>query len=96
MKYILYCCFTFFYLTALAQISDSTKVNPSNNYGIFENQTNIGKPAKLGTVDFNSQTEDYKLTGSGLNMWFGMDQFQYLYKSIQGDFILRTRVRFIG
>lgn len=29
-------------------------------------------------------------------MWFGADQFHYLWKSIQGDFILRAEFEFLG
>lgn len=74
----------------------STSSHPNLNFGIFENQTNIGKPTKNGSIKFNSEKQEYTISGSGKNMWEGQDQFQYLYKSIQGDFILRARVKFVG
>jgi TolB protein len=67
-----------------------------NNYGIFENQTNIGAPKNKGTIEYNPNSQDYTLTGSGINLWAKNDQFQYVYKSIQGDFILRAHIKFIG
>lgn len=78
------------------QNSNSNTSNMNHNFGIFENQTNIGKPAKTGTVAYDVENQAYTLEGSGVNMWFDSDQFQYLYKSIQGDFILRTTVQFVG
>lgn len=66
------------------------------NYGIFENQLNIGNPKIKGTAIFNPEIQEYTLSGSGTNMWDDADQFQYLYTSVQGDFILRARLRFIG
>jgi Tol biopolymer transport system component len=68
----------------------------SKTFGIFENQINIGNPINKGTVAYNIDKQEYTITGSGINMWGENDQFQYLYKSIQGDFILRAHVKFIG
>ena len=67
-----------------------------NKYGIFDHQINIGDPAIRGTVAYNPESQEYTIEGSGFNMWSGNDEFQYLYKSIQGDFILRARIRFVG
>lgn len=83
-------------LICFGQNSNSTVSNMNNNFGIFENQTNIGKPDKKGTVEYDSEKQEFTIMGSGENMWFGKDQFQYLYKSLQGDFILRARVQFVG
>ncbi|SFZ94367.1 WD40-like Beta Propeller Repeat [Flaviramulus basaltis] len=68
----------------------------SAKFGVFENQTNIGNPKNKGAIDFNSDTQEYTISGSGINVWGSTDQFQYVYKSIQGDFILRAHVQFIG
>ncbi len=76
--------------------STETTMNSTNNFGIFENQTNVGNPDNKGTVAYNSETQEYTMTGSGINVWGGNDQFQYLYKSIQGDFILRAHLKFVG
>lgn len=71
-------------------------ISSNNNFGIFENQTNVGNPAINGTVDYNYDTQEFTITGSGINMWAESDQFQYVYKSIQGDFILRAHMKFVG
>jgi len=68
----------------------------SINYGIFENEANIGNPKLKGNVIYDADLQEYEVAGSGINMWFDSDQFQYLYKSIQGDFILRAHVEFVG
>ncbi|WP_036379459.1 DPP IV N-terminal domain-containing protein [Muricauda sp. MAR_2010_75] len=72
------------------------KMGIFGKYGIFDHQINIGDPAIQGTVDYDPDNQQYTIEGSGFNMWANNDEFQYLYKSIQGDFILRARVRFIG
>lgn len=64
--------------------------------GLFENHSDIGKVAHEGSVYYDREGQEYLIEGSGENMWFGEDQFHYLWKSIQGDFILRAKVKFIG
>ncbi|REE83774.1 WD40 repeat protein [Lutibacter oceani] len=102
MKNLFFCSTIFLIAIACNQPKNSVSSNESiimtNNksLGIFENQTNIGNPEKIGTVNYNTDNQIYKLTGSGINMWAENDQFQYVYKSIQGDFILRAHVKFIG
>jgi Tol biopolymer transport system component len=64
--------------------------------GIFENHQDIGQVGIPGSVSYNSEDQEYLIESSGENMWFGNDQFHYLWRSIQGDFILRAKVSFIG
>lgn len=64
--------------------------------GIFDGTTAIGNPALKGAATFESQHQTYTLTGAGTNMWFENDEFQYLWTTLQGDFILRATVRFNG
>lgn len=68
----------------------------AQSIGIFENHTDIGNVRHSGATAYDSFNQAYTLSGSGTNMWFGQDEFQYAYKSIQGDFILRARVGFLG
>jgi TolB protein len=65
-------------------------------FGIFENHLDVGKVDHQGAVSYNDEDQEYLIEGSGVNMWFANDQFHYLWKSIQGDFILRAKVKFIG
>src|SRR5882724_3216840 len=64
--------------------------------GQFEGQTDIGTPKLAGSAAYDSATQEYTLSGAGTNMWFGADQFHFVWKKMKGDFILRTRTEFIG
>lgn len=64
--------------------------------GIFEMHADIGDVKHPGSASYDAKNQVYTVEGSGANMWFGEDQFHYLYKQITGDFILRARVEFIG
>jgi len=57
---------------------------------------NIGEVKYKGETFYDQETQSYTLSGSGTNMWFGQDEFLYAFTSIQGDFILRARVEFLG
>lgn len=81
-----------------------TMINPnqlsgqllSNRLGIFEHHTDVGKVDISGSASYDSDKQEYVLTGAGKNIWFDNDEFQYLYKKIKGDFILTAQVEFIG
>lgn len=64
--------------------------------GIFEGHGDIGKDVKPGSSVYNAQAQEYELSGSGYNIWFDHDEFHFLWKKIEGDFILYTRAQFVG
>jgi WD40 repeat protein len=63
---------------------------------IFEGHADVGSCSMSGDLQFVSQTQEYILTGSGDNIWFGEDQFHFAWKKMRGDFILTADVNFIG
>ena len=64
--------------------------------GLFDSNTDIGTPKLAGSSSYDAGKNEYTLTGAGTNMWMRGDQFQFLWRKISGDFILRARVEFIG
>ena len=64
--------------------------------GQFDGQTDIGTPKLAGSGTYDSATQEYTLSGAGTNMWFGADEFHFVWKKMKGDFILRTRTEFVG
>src|SRR4051812_5382033 len=64
--------------------------------GIFDGQSDIGTNVKPGSGNYNSQTDQYIISGAGYNIWFDHDEFHYVYKKIKGDFLLYTRAEFVG
>ena len=67
-----------------------------NQLGDFAGQSGVGSPAILGTASYDAANQEYTVSGAGTNMWFGADQFHFVWKKLTGDFILRTRVEFAG
>tara|TARA_R110000868_G_scaffold259361_1_gene517110 strand:+ start:9637 stop:11172 length:1536 start_codon:yes stop_codon:yes gene_type:complete len=68
----------------------------SPSLGIFDNTLDIGNVKHTGSAIFNEDDQSYTLTGSGGNIWFETDEMRFTWKAIQGDFILRAEVEFIG
>jgi hypothetical protein len=64
--------------------------------GQFDSHEDVGNPAKPGSVIYDATKQTYTITGSGVNMWAGRDEFHYVWKRMKGNFILRARVEFVG
>lgn len=60
----------------------------------IENESQVGNPPLEGSFTFESDGQKYILKGSGENIWFDKDQFYFAWKSIEGDFILQSRIAF--
>jgi len=67
-----------------------------SSLGEFDNPVDIGSPQIAGTATYDFATQEYRISGAGTNMWFGSDQFHFVGKRMNGDFILRTRMEFVG
>ena len=62
----------------------------------FEASGDVGSPAIAGTTSYDARTQTYTMTGGGTNMWAERDEFQFAWRKLSGDFIVRAHVRFIG
>ncbi len=85
-----------FFAILFFMIIQNNMMAQNNTLGIFYDHQDIGAVKHEGNVSYHSDDQEYLIEGSGTNMWFGDDQFQFLWKSIQGDFILRAKVSFVG
>ena len=64
------------------------------NLGIFTNSGDVGAPAIKGAAEFSGG--QYKITGSGVNMWAKQDQFQYVWREMTGNFTVTATMQFVG
>jgi hypothetical protein len=69
---------------------------PSAAVGVFESAADVGSPKIAGTAAYNPISQDYALSAAGTNMWAQRDEFQFVSKGLNGDFILQARVAFAG
>ena len=64
--------------------------------GEFEEQRDVGAPKLAGSASYDEARQEYTFKAAGANMWAARDEFQFAWKKTNGDFIVRTRVEFVG
>ena len=64
--------------------------------GIFEGRGDIGTVLHAGSVEYAAAKRSYTIAGSGENMWFGSDAFQFAWKKVYGDITLTADISFLG
>jgi TolB protein len=62
--------------------------------GLFQNHTDIGTVLHAGSAHYDVAHNVYTLTGSGENMWFTSDAFQFVWKQVSGDIALSADITF--
>jgi hypothetical protein len=64
--------------------------------GEFEAQTDVRDIQHPGSVQFDPQKKEYRISGSGDNMWEDKDAFHFVWRRLSGDLLLTTQVGFLG
>jgi len=63
--------------------------------GIFEGHGDVGTVLHAGSVDYDAGKKTYTISGSGENMWFAADAFQFVWKKVSGDITLTADISFL-
>src|ERR1700690_1841204 len=64
--------------------------------GIFEDHGDVGTVLNAGSAKYDAATGSYAISGSGENMWFAAEAFQFAWKKVSGDVTLTADVSFLG
>jgi hypothetical protein len=64
--------------------------------GIFEDHADVGTMLHAGSVEYDAAKRTYTVSGSGDNMWFATDAFQFAWKKVSGDVTLTADISFLG
>ena len=64
--------------------------------GYFEGSGDVGAPALAGSTTYDAQAQTYTIVGAGTNMWATRDEFQFVWRKLSGNFIVRTHAAFVG
>jgi hypothetical protein len=84
-------------VSLLAAVAFAQSVNlPAGNSGGFTNSGDVGNPAGKGSTEFNAANGQYRITGSGANIWGKEDQFQYVWREMSGNFVVNATLQFLG
>jgi hypothetical protein len=64
--------------------------------GIFTDHQDVGTVLHPGSAVYDAATRSYTISGSGENMWFGIDDFHFAWKKVSGDVALQADIAFVG
>jgi len=64
--------------------------------GVFDGHGDVGTVLHPGSVEYDAANKTYTVTGSGENMWFSADAFQFVWKKVSGDIALTADISFTG
>ncbi len=70
--------------------------DPKEPIGIFQEHGDVGTVLHPGSVAYEANKRTYTISGSGENMWFAADAFQFVWKKISGDVTLTADISFLS
>ena len=79
----------------LACLLSASTLTQSGTFGAFTNSDDVGGPPLKGSVEFDPSTRQYKITGTGTDIWAKADQFHYVWREMSGDFAVTATTKFL-
>jgi len=83
-------------LCACAGLARAQGGPPGGALGEFEAHGDVGLPKLAGSATYNAVSQEYAFAAGGVNMWGPRDEFHFAWKKLKGDFIVQTRISFVG
>jgi hypothetical protein len=62
--------------------------------GVFDGQSDVGSAVVPGSASFDKATGAYTIVSAGYNVWYGRDEFRYLWKKMSGDVSLAADIAY--
>jgi len=84
-----------FFLMTMSPILSAAQFQAPQT-GFFCQFHDIGAPSLPGAVKYSEPLQEYILAGSGKNIWFAEDNFSFLWKQMENDFIIQAQMEFLG
>ena len=79
---------------ALGWVGCAAAAQVAEPVGIFTQHGDVGTVLHPGSTKFDAGSGTYTITGSGENMWFATDDFQFAWKQMSGDVAVEADIRF--
>src|SRR6266849_1281590 len=73
----------------------ATAFAQTEKFGAFTNSDDVGAPPLKGSAEFDASTRQYKITGTGTDIWAKADQFHYVWREISGNFAVTATAKFL-
>lgn len=79
----------------LGLLVSSISFAQTDKIGAFTKSDDVGAPPLKGSAEFDSSNGQYKISGSGADIWGKADQFHFLWKEMSGNFSVTATTRFL-
>jgi TolB protein len=79
----------------IALVSPVLAQNNAGPVGIFDDHSDVGTVLHPGSAEYDAAQKTYTIAGSGENMWFAADDFQFVWKKLSGDVTLTADIGFL-
>src|SRR5574340_593142 len=63
--------------------------------GIFEGASDVGTPSHKGSVVYDAERKEYRVTGGGNNMWGSRDDFFCVWRKVAGDVLISANQKIV-
>ena len=67
----------------------------NGKFGSFTNSDDVGDPPLKGSAQFEASAGEYRITGSGTDIWGKANQFHYVWREMSGDFTVTATAKFL-
>jgi hypothetical protein len=67
----------------------------TGKFGDFTNSDDVGSPPLKGSAEFDPAKRQYKITGTGTDIWGKADQFHYVWREMSGNFAVTATAKFL-
>ena len=67
----------------------------TGKFGAFTNSDDVGAPPLKGSAEFDAASGQYKITGTGSDIWGKADQFHYVWREMSGNFAVTATAKFL-
>jgi TolB protein len=67
----------------------------TGKFGAFTNSDDVGAPPLKGSAEFDASTGQYRITGTGTDIWARADEFHYVWREMSGDFGVTATTKFL-
>jgi TolB protein len=96
MRLVQGCRWTLFLVLLFGAQMVAFSQQADHGLGQFQGQGDLGTILHAGSSHYDASKDSYTVSGSGANLWFGIDDFHYVWKKMSGDVALSADIDFIG
>jgi TolB protein len=80
----------------MALLASFSVTAAAQQLGVFTGHQDVGAVLHPGSAVYDRALDAYTVSGSGEDMWFGSDDFHFVWKKVAGDVALTADIAFVG